>query len=213
MATRTVNPEIEHGAAGCRRGGLERSLFAASRGTLLAFPLQIEHRVVDADGEPDQQDDRADRVGHRQHLADERDESHGAEHRRQSKQEGNACGDERAEGDEEDDQRQRDREDPSLQQIVHERGLDFLVGALAERSDGEVRVCLLNRCDPIDDRIDLVGRVIREPLDLDRNEHGVLVVGDQAAVVLDVERRLDLRDLGNPLEAVDHRCDDRPEGR
>ena len=51
-------PGDEDGAPGGRRRRLERGLFAATRRALFAFPLQIEHRVVDTDGEPDQEDDR-----------------------------------------------------------------------------------------------------------------------------------------------------------
>ncbi len=53
-------PGDENRATGRRSRRLERCLLAATCRTLLAFPLQVEHRVVDPDGEPDQKDDRAD---------------------------------------------------------------------------------------------------------------------------------------------------------
>ena len=75
-------PGDEDRAARRRCCGLECGLFATTGGALLTLALQIEHRVVDADREPDQEDDRRDGVGHRQHLADERDEAERGEHRR-----------------------------------------------------------------------------------------------------------------------------------
>ena len=59
IATITVRPEIEHRAARGGGGGLERRPFAPPRRALLALALQVEHRVVDADREPDQEHDRA----------------------------------------------------------------------------------------------------------------------------------------------------------
>ena len=50
----------EDGAAGGGGGGLEGCMLAAPGGTLFAFPAQVEERVVDADGEADQEDDLRD---------------------------------------------------------------------------------------------------------------------------------------------------------
>ena len=91
--------------------------------------------------------------------------------------------DERAERKYEDEQRQRNGEEPGLLQVVIERALDLFPGALAERPDVEGGVRLLHPGHRVDDRVDLVGRLIRRPADLSRDEHGVLVVGDLAAVV------------------------------
>ena len=56
IAIRTVMPEIEDGAAGGGGGGLERGALAATGGPLLALAPEVEERVVDADGEADQED-------------------------------------------------------------------------------------------------------------------------------------------------------------
>ena len=76
IAIITVMPGDEHGAAGRRGGGLERRRLAPSRAALVALAADVEERVVDADGEPDQEDDLGDRLVHRDELARERDEPH-----------------------------------------------------------------------------------------------------------------------------------------
>src|SRR5512133_664298 len=53
-------PGDEHRAAGGRGGDLERFLRALALPALFTFALQVEHRVVDAHGETDQEDERAD---------------------------------------------------------------------------------------------------------------------------------------------------------
>ena len=49
---------------------------------------------------------------------------------------------------------------PAFRQIVHERGEERLAWCSHRRSNDEVRVCLLKLCDPVDNRIDLVARII-----------------------------------------------------
>ena len=51
----------QHGATRCRGGDLERLARRAALGALLALTAQVEHRVVDADGQADQQQHRGDR--------------------------------------------------------------------------------------------------------------------------------------------------------
>ena len=180
MATRTVSPETRTVSTGRRRRRLEGCLLASAGGTLLAFALQVEHRVVDADGEPDQEDDRADAFTHRQRLAEDRHETHRRENGREAQQERDARCDERAEGDQEDAQRQGDGVEPGLLEVVEERSLDLLPGALAERSDVEPGVRLLNLADGGDDRVDVVGGLVGGTGDLDGDQNRVLVTGDQA---------------------------------
>ncbi len=122
--------------------------------------------------------------------------------------------DERPERDEKDQQRQRHGEEPGLLQIAIEILLDRLPGALAERPDEEPGVCFLDLLDTRDDRIDLVGSVLRRTADLHRDEHRVLVRGDLTAV-LGVERRLDLRDRIEARDSTDdglHDCLERGRG-
>ena len=119
IATRTVQPETSTERPDVA-GGLERGLFASTGGTLFALPLQVEHRVVDAHGEPDQKDDCRHGVVHREHLADEGDQAERGKNRRDAEQQRNAGRNERAEREHEDDQGQRDRVEPGLLQIVLE---------------------------------------------------------------------------------------------
>ena len=58
-------PGDEHRAARRRSCGLERGPMAAACRTLFTLTLEIEERVVDADGETDQEDDLRDRLVHR----------------------------------------------------------------------------------------------------------------------------------------------------
>ena len=195
-------PGNEHRPARRRRGSLERSFLAATRGTLLALALQVEHRVVDAHGEPDQQDERRDAVGHGQDLAPHRDETHRREHRREPEQERDAGRDEGAEGDEEDDQRQRERQQPRLLQVFEERLLDILARARADGPDEEAGMGALDFLHAVDDRVDLVDRLVGLARDLQLDEDRVLVVRDLAGV-LRIERRFDLRDHGDGSDTLD----------
>ena len=69
IAIMTVMPETRTARPGRRCRGLERSLLGAPSGSFLALSLEVEHRVVDADCETDEQDDRGHRVGHGEDLA------------------------------------------------------------------------------------------------------------------------------------------------
>ena len=103
IAAMTVKPEIEDGAARRGGGGLERGLGVAPRLALLALAADVEQRVVDADGEADEQDDRHQVVGGRRELADAGDDAHRAEDGGEAEQQRQAGGDERAEGEQQDD--------------------------------------------------------------------------------------------------------------
>ena len=67
----------EDGAAGGGCGGLEGGVLAASGGTLFALAPEVEERVVDADGEADQEDHLGDLLVDRDELARERDQARG----------------------------------------------------------------------------------------------------------------------------------------
>ena len=199
----------KHRAAGRRCSSLERRLFSPTGSAFLALSLQVEHRVVDAHCQADQEDDRADRVGHRQQKADECDEAHRPEHCGQSQEQRDARRDERTERDDEDDQRQGNREHPGLREVLLEGFVEVLAGALAEGSDVEVRMRGLHLFHAIEDRVDLVDRLVRLAPNLHRDEDRVLVVRDQTAALGGVERRLDLRDRIQAPDAGDdvlHRC-------
>ena len=75
IATITVTPEISTERPGGGGGGLERGPVTAAGRPLLTLALDVEERVVDADGEADQQDDRADVLVHRDELARQREQA------------------------------------------------------------------------------------------------------------------------------------------
>src|SRR3954453_7979181 len=65
----------EHGAARRRGGSLEGGAMALARGALLTLTLDVEERVVDADGQADQQHDRSDVLIHAEPLARDREQA------------------------------------------------------------------------------------------------------------------------------------------
>ena len=107
----------EHGVAAGRGGGLERGQLAGAAGPLLALALEVEERVVDGDGHADQhhQDLRA--LAGRDELARDGGEAEGREHGGQAEQHRDAGGQQRAEGQQQDDQRDRDREELRLLEV------------------------------------------------------------------------------------------------
>ena len=90
-----------------RRGGSQRGLVAGSAGALLALAAQIEQGVVDANGQPDEQDDRVDGAVHRHELRDEPDQAQRAADGGEPEQHRQAGSDQRAEGEQQDGERDR----------------------------------------------------------------------------------------------------------
>ena len=94
---------------------------------------------------------------HRQEVAGQRDQPERREDGGQREQQRDACRHERAEGEHEDDQRDRDREQAGLPEVVAERRLDCLDRAcVAELADEEARMGALGGGDAVEDRVDLV---------------------------------------------------------
>ena len=87
---------------------------------LLALAAQVEQRVVDADGQADQQDHRVDRLVDVQQVAEQRGQPERRHHRGQAEQQRDAGGDERAEGEHEDHERHRERGDLGLLEVLGE---------------------------------------------------------------------------------------------
>ena len=69
--TMPEEPGDEHGPARRGCGSLEGGGFAASGATLVAFAADVEQRVVDADGQADQDHERARGVAERRDLRDD----------------------------------------------------------------------------------------------------------------------------------------------
>ena len=194
----------EHRASGCRGGYLERLLGAPPGGALLAFPLQVEHRVVDPDGEPDQENHRVERLVARPDLARDRPQPERREDGRQREQQRDPRRDERPEDDDQDDQRDRDRVEARLLEVVHEGPLELL-STLAS-PNVPMKTCGCAACALAmrgEDRIDLVDCQVGVAADLEVDERRAAVRRDLAGV-LRLERGADVRDRGLRGE----RCDD-----
>ena len=170
--TSTERPEVAAAASSAASG--------PSGGTLLPFALQVEHRVVDADGEPDQQDHRRSLEGDRDQMARQRDQAERRQDGGQGEQERDAGGHERAEREHEDEQRDRERERSGLAEVVAVRGLDALLGAgVAELADREARMGRLRCCNRVQDGLDLVDGFVLVALDGEADERGVAVLCDR----------------------------------
>ena len=149
----------QHGAAGGRGGRLERRLGARAGVALLHLAPQVEHAVVDADREADEQHDGGDRLVERDDLGDRAEQPDRAHHRGQREQQRQPGGDERAERDDQDDQRDRQREELGLLEVVLERLRERLVRArVAELLDPQLGVRALRGGGGGERRVDAVLR-------------------------------------------------------
>ena len=138
----------QHGLARGRRGELERGLVGAPGVALLHLAPEVEHRVVDADREADEQHDARGGVGHRDDLADRREQAERAHHGREAEQQRHAGGDQRAEGDDEDQQRDRQRERLGALEVLLELRVERLGGGgVAELLDAQLGMRLLGGGD------------------------------------------------------------------
>jgi hypothetical protein len=204
----------EHGTPRGRRGGLERRLRALAAGPLLPFAPQVEHRVVDPDGEADQENDRGNRLVDREHLADRAEQADRGGDRGGGEAQRDQRRDQRAERQQQDDQRDRQGGGLGLLEVVLERLRDRLVGAgRAELLDPVVGVRLVEaghgrqRClDIVIARLVRAGGRVRD-LELDQ---GRVPIGRDRAI--GPVGALDLEDVVGPLELGDHVVDRALEG-
>ena len=89
----------EHRVAAGGGCGLERGQLAGATGALLALPLEVEQRVVDADGHADQHHQDLGALTRRDELAGQRRQAEGREYRGEAEQHRDAGGQHGAEGD------------------------------------------------------------------------------------------------------------------
>ena len=137
----------EDGAAGGGCGGLEGGVLAASGGPLLTLAAEVEERVVDSDGEADQEDHLGDLLVDGDELARERDQGRRRDDggdRQQHRDQGRDGG---AEDEQQDDERQRERDHAGGLEHAVERLVDCLAGAgAAELLDVEARDARQRSC-------------------------------------------------------------------
>ena len=132
----------DDGSTGGRPGEGDRVAHVGARRPLLARPADDEEGVVDADGEADEQDQALRvRVDGEDALARGGGEAEGDTDAAEAQDERHPGGDDRAEGDEEDEQGQRDADQLGLLEVLAERGVELLGHrAVADLADGEVGV-------------------------------------------------------------------------
>jgi hypothetical protein len=192
----------EDGPAAGPRGDLDGVPPTGAYCALVARPADVEQRVVDADRHADEQHDAVQRVGHRPDVRDERGEPDRRSNGREREQDRYAGGEQRAEGDEEDHQGDRQAEPLGPREVVPDRVADGPVDrGVADLLDPQRRVILRHgrgRREQL--RHLLVGgveRVDRRRLpDVDGEAH------HRRATVGGGDRRVDLRDLGGRLQGT-----------
>jgi hypothetical protein len=166
----------EHGPARRGRGELQRGLLGASCVLLLHLSSQVEHRVVDAHGEADQQDHRVDRPVHVQQVADQRRQSERRHHRGQPEQQRDAGGHEGTEREHEDHDRHRKRGHLGPLEIAGEAVVDRLVDAgVAELANQQTGVRTLHRRGRGERGSDAVGGGVGIAGDLEGHQGGAAV--------------------------------------
>ena len=173
--------------------------------TLFTLALEIEERVVDADGQADEQQDGADVRVHRDEVAGESDEADRPGDGGEREEERHACGDDRAEDDEQDEQRERNRPLAGLRELLVERVVQRLAGAdRAGLPDVEARMRLLHAGCRLRERVDALRRevvvTLHVPLDHRRVAVGRDLVG--TARVVGRPEVLDRRERGDRADDI-----------
>ena len=129
-ATITVRPETTTARPTVAEVASSAASGLAAVAALLALAADVEQRVVDADGEADEDDERAGGVADRGDLRDEAERADRGGDRRDAEQQRHGCGDERAEGDAQDHERDRQRDHLRALQVL----LDDVVERLVDRA-------------------------------------------------------------------------------
>ena len=201
----------QHRAPGRGRRDLERRRGRAALRPLLAVAAQVEQRVVHADGQADEQDHGVDRLVDVHEVAEQRGQPERSHHRGHAEQQRDAGGDQRAEGEHEDDERHGERGDLGLLEVLGEAVAHGLGDAgVADLADQQVRVGLLHRCRRGQRGVDAVRRGVGIARDLERQQRGA-AVGRQLAAVARVQRRLDRRHRPHMRQARAQIVDRRPQ--
>ena len=199
-ATMTVRPETT--TARPTVADVAFSAASASRpvATLLALAADVEQRVVHADSQADEDDERARGVAHRGDLRDQAHAADRAGDRRDAEQQRHGCGDERAEGDEQDHERDRQRDHLRLAAGPSRRSAS-IVASIVPGPATCTRASGLAAPDD-DDRalqaVDVLAGVVGVTAQRDLDQCGLPACGRQG---LDVLRAADLGDLGELLRA------------
>ena len=123
-------------------------LLVVSVHPFLALAAQVEQRVVDSDGHPDDEYELGRAGADREPSAGDAEQRDGRDHCRPGQQDRDAGRDERAEHGQQQDQRQRDRRPLGLPEVAAEQRVGHPVGAgVARLPHQQVRVVRLDRVD------------------------------------------------------------------
>ena len=160
-----------------RGGGFQRGLRALALVALLHLAAHVEHRVVDADGEADEQDDRADLVGDRRELADRADQPERRADGGHAEQQRQARRRRARRRRQQDDQRQRDRQRLRALEVVAHRLVERLLRrGRADLLDAQVGVVALHRGGRGERRVDAIDGLLVVAGDLERQQRRAAVL-------------------------------------
>ena len=210
MAAMTVKPEISTARPDVAAAMSSASLGRAALVLLLHHATQVEHRVVDADGQADEHRDDLDGLMQGSELADGTEQPGGGHEGRDAEQQRNAGGDGRTEHEQQDDQRADHRDLLRLRLVSALGGAERLaLGRAAVLLDEDLRVRLLDGGDGREggvgdglERLLLLLRLVL-PGQREGDEHRAAVLRDGVRAVLRVEGALDVGDALDLAEAVD----------
>ena len=175
---------------------------------LLELAPQVEHRVVDADRETDQEHDRIDRaLGDREQMAERPEQAERADHRGQPEQQRDAGCDERPECEQQDQQRDRQRGELGLAEVTAEGLVERAGGArLTELLDAHARVRALGGRHHRQGHHDPLGSLRLIPGERERDQRGAAVPRDLPTAG-DRQRRADVPDIAERAQAGDEIVD------
>ena len=178
----------EHRLAGGRSGPVKCVAVRAACRPLLALTFDVEERVVHSDSHPDQQDHGTRRRRCVCDVADETRDTERSEYGRQREQHGDPGGDERAEGEQQDQEGQGHRQALGLREILADRLVESVVRArIAELRDEEAGMCPLDGGDCVQHGLNAPVGCVGVARQLELHEHRV--------PILRTHGRLDLLDV------------------
>ena len=183
-----------------RRGDLDGVDGAVAALSLLALALEVEQRVVHADGHADQQDHARHRRLARHEIGDRRVDADGDEDTGDRQQHGDPGRDERAERQQHDDEGDREAQPLGRGEVLAHALVDRVVERqVARLGHVQGRVVTLHvRGDPFQGR--RVGLLVLVAGEADRDQHRVAVLGPDRPA-----HRRDAVDVGHLPAYVDRR--------
>ena len=196
-----------------RRGGLEGGRLAPAPAPFVTLAADVEERVVDTHREPDEQDDRRDVLVHGTMWLGSASRPIVANTDVSPSRSADRRPDERAEHEQKDSERERDRQETRPPELRREQLIEGLPGrGSACLTDVEAGVGFMDLVDSRRDRVDVPDRLVVRALRAELDQHRVAVLRD-LTLVPGRERRAKLRHLREAVESRDGLDDDSAERR